>query len=114
MPVHFLHFIILNDISRNMTSAVLLYIFSSIYVGLNVLDIALAQFAGCDYKININKDVSHSINSPLYANYYKPNTNCRWDVTAPAGYSVHLNCVGISLPSVSIHSIIIKKYVVRN
>ncbi|KXJ80078.1 venom serine protease-like [Aedes albopictus] len=59
----------------------------------------LGVFAICDTVRTLQDNEVLYIQSPGYTNYYKPNTNCRWRLSAPTGYHVYMNCYDVVLPS---------------
>ncbi|XP_069963920.1 venom serine protease isoform X1 [Bactrocera oleae] len=58
----------------------------------------LALFEGCDSTFNINPGTIYYVQSPYYPNTYPTGTSCRYQIIAPADYTVEANCT-IELPS---------------
>ncbi|XP_049547074.1 venom serine protease-like [Anopheles darlingi] len=66
---------------------------ASIAVGVN------AQFAGCDRQKTFTSGEVFYVESPNYSNYFPSGTNCRWQLTAPTGNTLYINCYDVVLAS---------------
>lgn len=67
------------------------------------LDAALmtdAQYAGCDYTIDVASGQSYSIYSPYYSGFYPAYTQCRWTLTTTPGSRIALSCSDVAIPLV--------------
>ncbi|XP_061514804.1 venom serine protease [Anopheles gambiae] len=65
------------------------------------LDAALmtdAQYAGCDYTIDVASGQSYSIYSPYYSGLYPAYTQCRWTLTTTPGSRIALSCSDVAIP----------------
>uniref|UniRef100_A0A182SJ24 Peptidase S1 domain-containing protein n=1 Tax=Anopheles maculatus TaxID=74869 RepID=A0A182SJ24_9DIPT len=64
-----------------------------------VLPYADAQFTGCDRQKTFTAGEVFYVESPNFPNYYAKGTNCRWQLTAPAGNTLYVNCYDMYLAS---------------
>ncbi|XP_052901412.1 venom serine protease-like [Anopheles moucheti] len=56
-----------------------------------------AQFSGCDRQKTFTTGEVFYVETPNFPNYYAKGTNCRWQLTAPAGNTFYVNCYDIYL-----------------
>uniref|UniRef100_A0A182MK40 Peptidase S1 domain-containing protein n=1 Tax=Anopheles culicifacies TaxID=139723 RepID=A0A182MK40_9DIPT len=58
-----------------------------------------AQFTGCDRQKTFTTGEVFYVESPNFPNYYAKGTNCRWQLTAPVGNTLYVNCYDMYLAS---------------
>uniref|UniRef100_A0A182N2U5 Peptidase S1 domain-containing protein n=1 Tax=Anopheles dirus TaxID=7168 RepID=A0A182N2U5_9DIPT len=56
-----------------------------------------AQFTGCDRQKTLVAGEVYYVETPNFPNYYAKGTNCRWQLTAPAGNTLYVNCYDMYL-----------------
>ncbi|XP_053670994.1 venom serine protease-like [Anopheles nili] len=65
---------------------------------LDVANLTSAQYAGCDYALDVTSGQSFSIYSPYYGGFYPAYTQCRWTLSTTQGSRIALACSDVSLP----------------
>ncbi|XP_041782957.1 venom serine protease-like isoform X2 [Anopheles merus] len=58
---------------------------------------AVGQFTGCDRQKTLAAGEVFYVESPSFPNYYARGTNCRWQLAAPAGNTIYVNCYDMYL-----------------
>uniref|UniRef100_A0A182PP26 Peptidase S1 domain-containing protein n=1 Tax=Anopheles epiroticus TaxID=199890 RepID=A0A182PP26_9DIPT len=58
---------------------------------------ARAQFTGCDRQKTLTAGEVFYVESPKFPYYFARGTNCRWQLTAPTGNTIYVNCYDMYL-----------------